>query len=46
MLLRPAGRLLTPLGENKHLLHQIPVVDLMDGLIFGVYFDGRAKWTC
>ena len=32
--------------RNNHLLHQIPVVDIKDGLIFGVYIDSSAKWTC
>ena len=32
--------------RNSHLLHQIPVVDIKDGLIFGVYIDSSAKWIC
>ena len=32
--------------RNDHLLHQIPVVDIKDGLIFGVYSDSSARWTC
>ena len=32
--------------RNDHLLRQIPVVDIKDGLIFGVYSDSSARWTC
>ena len=36
-----------PLQERKeHILHQIPVVEIKDGLILGLYFDGPARWTC